>query len=346
MYSAGLNTEQLLVISNKTAYFKQVKKNSSARIQQMDLITTPIYLDNETYASVSFIYLDNNTSQDDFLFLERLSVIASLYFLNDKVRFETTERLKISFLDRLINGQYTNKSEMLRHSQFIKPSLKAPYCIVSINYQLNSLKPFDLYNQIFQLARLQNLYMIDGLISLKDNHLIVLIYNVTNQSFMVNTFSKILEELQKINTDIHLKAGISEYFNELQYFDTYIKQAEQAMHFPRQKLITHHNDLGMLGALIGQIDTMILKNLAIEELGELLTMDDKNHELLYTLYVFLKNNGKLERTMHDLSLSIGGIKYRISKIEKILNKDLKDALVASYTLLLIESLLTLNEIRF
>ena len=346
LYAIDLCEEHLTILSKKTAYFKQLIGNSTASIKKLNLISAPIFLDNKIYATVSFIYVEKETTVDDFLFLERLSVVASLYFLNDRVRFETTERLKISFLDRLISGQYTNRDEILRHSQYIEPTLQAPYCIFSIRFQSQSDKPFDLYSQIFRLARLLKFYMVNGIISVKENHLIVLIYDLPKLTAMLHTMTTIVEELKKSLESVTLKIGISEYFQDIQHVDKYIKQAEQAMYFPRQKLITHHDELGLLGVFLGQIDFATLKSLASKELGELLLDDEKNKELLYTLYIFLKNNGKLEKTMNDLCLSIGGIKYRINKIEKILNKDLKNALASSYTLLLIEALVTLNEIYF
>ena len=63
--------------------------------------------------------------------------------------------------------------------------------------------------------------------------------------------------------------------------------------------------------------------LAQQELGTLLEPGEKNKELLHTLYVFLKNNQKLEKTMNDLSLSIGGMKYRIGKMKRCLKRTLK-----------------------
>lgn len=53
----------------------------------------------------------------------------------------------------------------------------------------------------------------------------------------------------------------------------------------------------------------------------------------------------MEKTMQDLSLSIGGIQYRIRKIEDIIQKDLKVFSSASYLLMLIESLILVGEIK-
>lgn len=348
LYSYAVKDEHLELFAKNAAYFKQVNKSSIASIQQIDLISTPIHLENSIHGTISFVYPNRFSNKDDFLFLERLSVVASLYYLNDKVRFETTERLKISFLDRLIYGEFSSDEEMLRHSQYISPPLKPPYYIASIKYSRKNTKPepFDLYNLIFQIARLLDIYRINGLISLKDDHLIIFIYSVAEDTLLENRLRTILRELQNKSPGINYKVGISNKFYKLDELNIHIKQAEQAMYFPRNHLITSHKDLGFIGTLVGQMDHDQIKIIAKEELKGLLTDEVKDQELLYTLYIFLKNNGKLEKTTKDLSLSIGGIKYRIQKIEKILNKDLKDALTSSYLLLLIETLLILDEIQF
>lgn len=90
----------------------------------------------------------------------------------------------------------------------------------------------------------------------------------------------------------------------------------------------------------------VIEGIARQELKSLLEPDDKNKELLHTLYVFLKNNQKLEKTMNDLALSIGGIKYRIGKIEKMLDKDLKDSTTTAHLLLMMETLILTGTLSF
>ena len=50
--------------------------------------------------------------------------------------------------------------------------------------------------------------------------------------------------------------------------------------------------------------------------------------------------------MEALSLSIGGIQYRIKQIEELLGDSLKNASLSAYILLLIQSLVLLGELSF
>ena len=69
------------------------------------------------------------------------------------------------------------------------------------------------------------------------------------------------------------------------------------------------------------------------------------YELIKTLYVFLANGGKLQKTMDDLSLSMSGLMYRINKLEKLLKKDLRDSSQSYQLLLILDSLLALGELK-
>ena len=88
------------------------------------------------------------------------------------------------------------------------------------------------------------------------------------------------------------------------------------MNSPKPQSIVFYEELGFLGALIENFDAAKLIEICKKELGELLLDDEKNKQLLYTLYIYLKNNQKLEKTMQDLSLSIGEYVIVLKKSKK------------------------------
>ncbi|MEK9198462.1 helix-turn-helix domain-containing protein [Ureibacillus sp. 179-F W5.1 NHS] len=115
---------------------------------------------------------------------------------------------------------------------------------------------------------------------------------------------------------------------------------------PRSQNIIQFEELGLLGNFLSNSNIESIRQTAQNELGKLICEDNKNKDLLYSLYIYLVNGRHLEKTMKDLSLSMGGIQYRIRKIEELTGKNLKDFHTASYLLLLIESLLTLGELTW
>ena len=51
---------------------------------------------------------------------------------------------------------------------------------------------------------------------------------------------------------------------------------------------------------------------------------DKNVDLIKTLYAYIENGININNTAKALSMSISGLRYRLSKISDILNIDLDD----------------------
>jgi len=310
-------------------------------------MSTPINLDHKKFATCSFIYnKDQAVDDNDYLFLERLASVATLCFMKEKISFETTERLKISVLDQLINQQHASLNEFPSHLNYISNNIEGPYYILKIKIvdTKNQYLLSDSYDQLLQLSQAFKLFYIDALLTLLQNDIVVLIYNGKPMDLLTKELQKVVAQIQKNNPDLHYKIGISIQFLSLTNLPHYVKQANHAVNLPRNKTIITYDEIGILGNFLSNTDLDTIKQIAMEELKGLLKKD--NEELLYTLYRYLINGKHLEKTMQDLSLSMGGLQYRIRKIEDITAKNLKEFSTASYLLLLIESLITLGELKW
>lgn len=350
--TAGITEQDYLNRRNaatKTKLVDQQNETIFENIGPFFQMTTPIFVDNKKFATCSFLYNSDTTlDKNDYLFLERLSSVASLCFLKEKISFETTERLKISILDRLINQQFTSINEITSQLKYITNNIESPYFVVSItcspSKNIDSI--IDTYDQLLQFSKALNLFYIDSLLTQNFNEIIVLLYNCKPMESMLRDIETVLAFIQKDNPNINYKLGISLQFSLLTDFPAHLQQAKQAASLPRRQNIIQFSELGLLGHFLSQTNIETIKTTAKKELGELLDDDNKNYELLFTLYIYLINGKHLEKTMKDLSLSMGGIQYRIRRIEEITNKNLKDFYTASYLLLLIESMITLGEIKW
>lgn len=335
-------------VSNKTKLINQHNDTVFEKVGITYQMTTPIFVDNKIFATCSFLYNDDTLDKNDYIFLERLSSVASLCFLKEKISFESAERLKISILDRLINQQYTSVSEITSQLKYITNNIESPYFVVAITCSPNNNKHtiIDTYDQLLQFSKAFKLFYIDCLLTQTYNEIIVLIYNSQSVETLLKDIEKVVVYIQKENPTIQYKLGISSQFSLLTHFATHLQQAKQAVLLPRDQMIIQYSELGLLGNFLSQTNIDKIKLTAKKELGDLLNPDSKNNELLYTLYIFLLNGKHLEKTMKDLSLSMGGIQYRIRRIEDITNKNLKDFYTASYLLLLIESMITIGEVKW
>ncbi|MCD2137552.1 V4R domain-containing protein [Salinicoccus halitifaciens] len=313
------------------------------------MMTSPILLNERVEGYCCLLYdAPSAVPLNDHLFLERLAVAASLCFLNEKVSFETTERLKINFLDRMVHSRFENKTELALHASYLNPKILPPFRMISIK-PLHACQPdvlTDHYHILISIAKSLKLYNLNGLLTQKGDNILMFLYGYKDEAHTFKVFESIMEKLSKDLPPFRFKAGVSKAFTDLEQLSGSVTEAEQAANFPKDSMLVHYEDLGILGSLLENINPGVIEGIATRELKSLLEPSDKNRELLHTLYVFLKNNQKLEKTMKDLALSIGGIQYRIGKIEKMLDKDLKDSTTTAHLLLMIETLILTGTLSF
>lgn len=316
------------------------------KIGEVYKMTTPIYLDNRVFATCSFIYEeDQSTDENNFLFLERLATVCALCFLKEKISFETMERMKISVLDRLITDEYSGSADDLKaHLRLIATKMEQPYVSLVIQCGHSQNLPIDYYDQLLQLSQSFKSHFLDALFT-KNNQEIYVLLSVSTEQNIDAVLHKIAKQMKSSNPELQYKIGISQQFKHIESFSKHLKEADQAVSLPRNKLITHYSELGLLGNFLENINVASLKQTASDQLKDLLKPDESMKELLYTLYIYLINGNKLKETMEMLALSLGGVQYRIRKIEKVLAKDLKDSYTSAYLLLLIEALIVMKEIK-
>ncbi|MER2107083.1 MAG: V4R domain-containing protein [Solibacillus sp.] len=341
--------QTLFMSSKEINHLNSINQTIPLFNKQRPYLVSPIFLKFNKFAYCMFIYpKDKSIDSNDHLYIERLAVATSLCFLNEHVSFEATERLKINFLDRLIHNQFKDFAETNLYSKYITPKIEPPFHTLALKYQTNTIskEPFNIYELLILFAKKMQLFSINGLISQNSDELIILVYNFDNTNTLHSLFQKIICDIEKNTKELRIRAGISNKYTSIQQFQQSLKQATQAMNAASEEKLLQYNQLGILGSLLEIFSEEIIHQTAKNELKELLQDDEKNRELLATLYNFLKNNQHYEQTAQQLALSVGGIRYRISKAEKVMNKELKDASTSAYILLLLESLLGFGIISF
>jgi hypothetical protein len=181
MLHEGLNASNLKYVRSHPLKLKNLTKTKVFKKENYYILTTPIYVENQLFATCSFLYLTDEIDSNDYIYLERLASVSSLYFLNEKIKFETAERLKISFLDRLINQQFKNKTELVNQAKYINPPLSNDFITLAIKNNIKQVAtiPIDIYNQVLQIAKLLHLYHLNGLVTQKGDHIILFIYSIT-----------------------------------------------------------------------------------------------------------------------------------------------------------------------
>lgn len=139
----------------------------------------------------------------------------------------------------------------------------------------------------------------------------------------------IKNQINKTIGFITVSIGIGGICNHLRGFNKVILEARKALEmtkfYKKDDCIINYKDLGIFRLFfeINNYDEM--KKLFNENLLKLKKYDEKNSSnLLQTLIVYLRENRNLGKTAEILYIHRNTIKYRVKRIEEILNCDLKD----------------------
>ncbi|WP_028782146.1 XylR N-terminal domain-containing protein [Thalassobacillus devorans] len=351
----GINHSFFNYIHNKNSMKKTLHQTKIIKLEEHKRIVTPIFLQGKIIGYCSFVYYEDSEEEKlRFLqmIIERISSICALYILNKKTETEAEERMKGRFLEQILNGEYTNE-EILRRGSFIGLDLFQPYYIVVINFQ----KPNQNYKEeltfLEEVKNESTMYFqrfdINILLGQQANDLVLLFLKseIADRGIKA-TCTKYLDHLSNLYPSVVFSAGISMQSNKIENASNSYHEAVTS-----QRMTTNKNNviefqtLGILGPLINSNNEEEVKRIAIYTLRPLCDDldDDKKMETIKTLYMYLLNGGNLEQTATDMALSLSGLRYRIRKIEDLMEQDLRNPEVSYKLLLSIQALLSIGKIN-
>ncbi|MBA5850351.1 PucR family transcriptional regulator ligand-binding domain-containing protein [Clostridium sp. cel8] len=144
-----------------------------------------------------------------------------------------------------------------------------------------------------------------------------------------NIANDIKMEINKRLSPITVSIGIGGICSDLKDFKSAISQGKKTLEIlkrlNRNNVIVSYSDLGVFRLFFEMDRYDEMKNLFNENLLKLKEYDKKNSScLIKTLHVYLKNNRNLGKASEELYIHRNTMKYRVKRIEDILQCDLKD----------------------
>ncbi|MEH7544525.1 XylR N-terminal domain-containing protein [Neobacillus vireti] len=357
---SGLPEEQYLLVKEEFECYRQANRLETnpffpfrkkiIKTETQERLITPILLQKEVIGYCSFVYDQmEHHHEEDYLFLDRFANAASLILLNEKTKFETFERMKGSFLEQILEGRLPG-NEISKRGKYTGLDLEQNYYISVMEYkkiQGSIEDEFLLQEQVFETTfRYFKEKKHNILVGHRDGNLVLLI---TNETIDKKSIYDVMQEY--INYMIgnypqgQFKMGISRLGDDIHQAPKCYEEAAIALRLAIKKKIVPFQSLGIVGVLINSKNISGIRMIAEQELGPLYNLEDPRMvELLKTLYSFLLNGGKLEQTMNDLALSMSGLRHRVTRIESLLEKDLRDPNEMHQLLLIIKSLIAMGEL--
>lgn len=339
----------------KDEQFISLRDTMNIQTGMQERLIAPIVVQNKVIGYCSFIYTRDrerrNTEANDALLLERVANAASLYLLNEKTSFEALERMKGFFLEQILKGSYSSREEIISRGRYIGFNFEGPMYMAAFQFQEkfpDGRKSAGHFGEMLEtIAKYLDIQGYKVLFGQHDGCLIMLMLaGAMDEAQVKSIMEKILCRLESTYPGRKYKIGVSDRFENIMDISDYLDEATIALRMTTNKKIVHYRELGIFGVLINSKNVEGIIKIAKRELGPLYDpADPKKMDLLKTLYVFLSNRGKIQQTMTDLNLSTSGLMYRLGKIEKLIQKDIRDASQGYQLLLILDSLVALAEIE-
>lgn len=263
---------------------------------------------------------------------------AAVLLALSKKNAETELRLKGSFIDDLVSGNYLDMESIKIRARALEYDITTPHRVLVA--QFDESRQFFGFDKSEQSAfknelvrRVHNLISLkeQSMAAYKNNEMIILVRNdMTKRSF--EKTRRLCEEIIRdiapmLKTKMYI--GIGKACSKLEDYRQSYLSAKKALEIGSY-MITE----GQVFALEQfKMHTLFLSTLkpeelyayANEQLGSLIEYDRKHQsELIKTLQEFLYLRNNIEATARSLNMSVSGLKYRLKKIEKIIGYDLKD----------------------
>lgn len=354
---SGLSLKEVKKIMNEFKNHLQQRKTSPSIfttrkfvLEQYTYLITPIYLQDKIIGYCFFVYPDtiHMDQTTDEMVLEQIALVSSLSLLIEKTKYNTERRIEGHFFEEILRGEFKCEEDVLRRGIYIQIDLSEPYRIITVNYELqecNTQKELTFHEQLLETTtsyfkdKKENL-----LIGHWEKSIVFLVPISEIKTNEINSyFNHYIRFLSQTYPTTLFVAGVSKISKTINRAkDSYQESLIALRMATPNKRIIFFDSIGVIGPLLNENNENEVKKISTNVLGELL----EHAELLETLYAFLLNGGNLEQTSKEISLSLSGLRYRLEKIKKILDQDLKDPFDNYQLLLALQSLILIGEVEF
>ncbi|REJ21962.1 MAG: hypothetical protein C6W54_15670 [Bacillaceae bacterium] len=344
-------------IHQKSKYLRDLKTLKQTlfleSFSKQKRLITPIYLDRKIVGYCSFLYEEKAPQEVDKLIIQHGALACSLYLLNERTRFNTEQRIKGKFLDDILSKQISFE-EMTKRAYYIGFQLNDPYFMIAIDTLLQ--KPSveeemgfndDLINDISIFMKNQGL---NALFGQKSGKVIILLSEcllLKNKMNKENFCKSLIDYCSNKYPQYLFKVGISSNTSSIEEASQLYEECLSALRVAnRHQKIIFFDSLGIEGIIFQMKNINPIQKFIYKKLGKLIEEDkNRNMEFTKTLYYYLSNGSNVHKTARAMNFSISGLRYRLQKINEILQIDINSPSVGYQMFLSLRFLIYWGELN-
>ena len=292
-------------------------------------LLTPIYLQKKVVAYCSFLYKDLKIQEVDKLLLEQGALACSLYLFNERTRIQTELRMQGDLLDNILSNSMTFE-EISKKSYYVGFQLKAPYFMIAISLNHKKLTIRDELDFNDKLIKEISQYLkdrkINALVGQKSGNMNIFL----SEDMLLKSNNSKKKFCQALHDFCSIKYPSRDFTFGISSSTARIEEASQLYEESTTSLqIANHYQkvvffefLGIEGIMF-QMENDRLQKFIKMRLGSLIEEDKhKDMELTKTLFHYLNNGCNINKTARAINFSITGLRYRIQKINELLETDI------------------------
>ncbi|MEB3100251.1 XylR N-terminal domain-containing protein [Ferviditalea candida] len=315
-------------------------------------LVTPIVLGHTISGYCSFLYQEHVTKEVDAMILEQAALVCALYLFNEKTAVEAEQRLRGNFLEEILSRSLTGK-EIMARARYIHIDLSRRFRMIVIDKHSTSPSVREELEFNDTLIGTLSKYFKDQsynvLLGQKSGGIVLLMpYGLLeeNQLSLQEFCQKLSEVCRMKYKNYFFQLGISSEGNSIEEAQNLYEEAVAALKVcTRDKTIVLFESLGIAGILFQHGNIQGIRKFSHKIIGGLIEYDKhKNMELTQTLYHYLNNGCNLHQTARLMNFSISGLRYRLQRLNEILQVDINDPSVRYQVFLALQALIMIGDL--
>ena len=300
--------------------------------------------EDETFGYL-IILEENDLAEPGFLAVMQAVYALTLKLHQNNLIQNLARKCSNELIEELLQGKIKEKSEIIKRGELAGWDLTVSYQMFVIRFKLNeakadqaegrSLYKYELEDKVMQsLHRIIRTNLSKKYITFSYNDdILLLIHYQEPQDEIKDDIKNIAAELNNKFEQLNFFIGSGYFIEDCVQIPKSYQQSLYTLEFltanNQDRQVFFYKELGVL-RLLWQLDTKQLNGFVDEFLADLIRYDKENNtNWIETLGVYLKTGGSIQQSANLLPIHPNTMRYRINRIEEILDVDLQDFEVRS-----------------
>ena len=306
-------------------------------------VMAPIVVGKETAGYVSLLENERPIEDIDFTTAEHAATVLALEVMKERTAFEVENRLKGSFTDDLLSGNYADERSMLGRARHLGYNLAQHYHLLLV--EPDEAKPLQhrrrgdsegkrLCSDVEEIVQGFAQKSAPGsIVAVKGPGIVVLVpeaFTGQGKAPIEALAQNLHGRLVQVLPEVPISVGGGRLCKTISDFSEAFAEARRTLdilrrcHKRNQVAFFHSLGVYRLFSLIEDRDELM--KLADQTLGPLLEYDQQHAtSLVRTLGYYLETGRNLEMSSRSMFIHVNTLKYRLKRIQEIAHLDLNNA---------------------